>query len=452
MKYLRFLLLLAVGLVGSGSILPAAPVALPEDFYPELKVLLADATRQSPRMVSRTIDLELAEQDRISARAGLLPSLGGSYTREEARDKREDLPNLPRFDATKTYYNISVSQPLYYWGERRNNARLGEIRQQITVGNYREAYRNLAQEIRSQYLGLVVKKAYLARARFNLQYTKDLLAVAEDRLAKKVIAGPEIFAFRLNAERAEIEAERAEFDYNSAREAFGRLTGRAAPSDASIPAEVPAVPNSGDALEKMLAVFLVADDLPTTEAANMRHSLKIEDLNLANARTRLKPKVSLSAGVRQDQQSYTINTSQRTGVNSQFISVSVYWTIFDGFSSQAAVRSSLLRKRQLENDYKVATERLLASAQSQVRHLDYARRYKGINERFLDSAQSTLKSKREEFARGVISETDVSAAELGFMDARITAFNSRIDYLLKSGDFLGTVAQDPVLENLNTRP
>lgn len=444
--------MLAVGLVGSGSILPAAGVALPEDFYPELKVLLADATRQSPRMVSRTIDLEIAEQDRISARAGLLPSLGGSYTREEAKDRREDLPNLPRFDATKTYYNISVNQPLYYWGERRNNARMGEIRKQIAEGNYREAYRNLAQEIRSQYLGLIVKKAYLARARFNLQYTKDLLALAEDRLAKKVIAGPEIFAYRLNAERAEIEAERAEFDYNSAREAFGRLTGRAAPSDSSIPAEVPAVPNAGDTLEKMLAVFLVADDLPTTEAANMRHSLKIEDLNLANARTRLKPKVSLSAGVRQDEQSYTINTSQRTGVNSQFISVSVYWTIFDGFSSQAAIRSSLLRKRQLENDYKVASERLMASAQSQVRNLDYARRYKGINERFLDSAQSTLKSKREEFARGVISETDVSAAELGFMDARITAFNSRIDYLLKSGDFLGTVAQDPVLDNLSTRP
>lgn len=448
----RYLLLLAVGLLGSGPVLPAAGVALPEDFFPELKVILADATRQSPRMVSRAIDLEIAEQDRIAARAGLLPLLSGAYTREEAKDRREDLPSLPRFDASKTYYNVTVSQPLYHWGERRNNARMGEIRQQIAEGNYREAYRSLAQETRSQYLGLVVKKAYLARARFNLQYTKDLLALAEERLAKKVIAGPEIFAFRLNAERAEIEAERAEFDYNSAREALGRLTGRPAPADASIPAEVPAVANAGDNLGKMLAVFLVTDDLPTTEAANMRRSLKIEELNLANARTRLKPKVNLSAGIRQDEQSYTINTSQRTGVNSHFIGASVYWTIFDGFSSQAAVRSSLLRKRQLENDYKVATERLMASAQSQVRSLDFAGRYKAINERFLDSARGTLTTRREEFARGVISKTDVGAAELAYLDAQITAYNSRIDYLLKSGDFLGTVAQDPVVDNLNTRP
>lgn len=449
---LRFLVMLAVSLFGSGSTLSAARVALPEDFFPELKVLLADATRQSPRMASRAIDLEIAEQDRIAARAGLLPSLTGSYTREEGRDRREDLPNLPRFDASKTYYNLTVSQPLYHWGERRNNARMGEIRQQIAEGNYREAYRSLAQEVRSQYLGLVSKKAYLARARYNLQYTKDLLALAEERLAKKVIAGPEIFGFRLNAERAEIEAERAEFDYNSAREVLGRLTGRAAPADATIPAEVPAVAPAGDTLEKMLAVFLVSADLPTTETVNMRQSLQIEELNLANARTRLKPKFTLSAGIKQDEQSFTINTSQRTGVNSIYIGASVYWTIFDGFSSQAAIRSSLLRKRQLENDYKMATERLMTSAQSQVRSLDFSGRYKGINERFLESARGTLTTRREEFARGVISKTDVGAAELAYLDAQITAYNSRIDYLLKSGDLLGTVAQDPVVDNLNTRP
>ena len=153
-------------------------------------------------------------------------------------------------------------------------------------------------------------------------------------------------------------------------------------------------------------------------------------------------------GVSQDQQTYTINVAQKYRVNSLFGGVSANWTIFDGFASQAAVRTGLARRRQMENDYKDLTERLAQQAQTNVKQIDFAARSMAILDRALVSSGGNLKTKQDDFARGVSSEDDVSQARLALFDAEINAYNGRIDYLYRTGDFLGTIMEDPVLANL----
>lgn len=438
-------LLLSLALLSAARAGESDALALAERALPGLGPILESAARQSPRMVSRALDLEIAENNRRAARAGLLPSVGAQGRQVESRDDRADQPTT--LSASKVYYDVSLTQPIFHWGERRNGARIGEIQQQIAQGNFREAYRGLAQEVRQRYLSLVVQKRALARARDYVAFTAQQVRLAEERLAKKVISGLEIYPVRVAAEQAEIALERAEFDFETAKASFARLTGARALQDAEIPDAIPALSHQPGPVDRLLAGFLAAAQPPTPEALTLALNREIEELNYRNNKTRLRPKFNLVAGANQDEQSYTLNTAQRYRLNSVYAGVSVNWTLFDGFSSQMAVRNSLARLRQLELDREEMVHRLGQQAQGQAKQIYFSARSMVIADRGLVSAEGNLKSKQEEFARGAVSESDVSLAGLQLHDARIAAFNARADYLQRVGDFLGTLAADPAVSH-----
>jgi len=434
----------------TGGLFAATPAGLehstPETLLPQLDGILKNAVQQSPRMLNRALDLEIAENNRIQARANLLPSAGGYFSYVQASDDRADLSG--RQNVTKVAYNFSINQPVYFWGERRNNDRIGAIQLQLSKGSYRDGYRMLAQEIRSSYLRLIVQKISAKRARFYLDVTNNVLAQQEERLAKKVISELDISAARLNAEQAQIGLERAEFDLATAKASFARLAGMQIMDDAAIPVEIPAATYSAGAFDQLLAGFLAQKDPATPEAFNLRNQIEMENLNYANQKTRLRPKFSAVLGTSQDEQSYSINVANKYKVNSIFGGISVNWSIFDGFTTGAAIRNSLARRRQLESDYRQLTERLAQDAQTQVRQINFAARDMSIKDRFLVSGEGYLRTVQDDFRRGAKSEADVNQAQIGLFDAQINATLARSDYLYKVGDFLGTVVNDPVLANL----
>jgi len=427
------------------SLLAATPTVMPETFFPTLDGILKHAVQQSPRMLNRTLDLEIAENDRIQARAGLLPNLGGYGNYYQTRDTRADLPG--RLAVTKVSYNFSVNQPLFYWGERVNGAKMGDIRSNMAKGQYRDGYRQLAQTLRSDYMRLIVQKVAVQRVIFNLEYAKSQLAQEEERLAKKVISDAQIFGVRLNAEQAQIACERAQYDFETMKASFARLSGAALPDEA-IPDAIPVLTYDAPALDRLLAGFLGQKDYPTTEAYVMRQQLEIERLSYATSKTRLLPKLGAVLGVSQDEQSYTINIAQRYKVNSIFGGISVNWNIFDGFAAGANERNALARRRQVENDYRSLTDTLAQQAQTQVKQINFTARSMSIADRQLIASESTLKSRQDEFSRGVIAESDVSVTRLMLYDSIINAYNYRIEYLTRMGDFLGTIVEDPVVANI----
>lgn len=421
-------------------------ITTPESLFPQLDTILKQAVTQSPRMVARAVDEEIAENDRITARAGLLPSIGGYYRFQETRDHRADQHGT--LSVQKEYYDFSINQPVYYWGERRNNARIGEIRKSLVEGNVREAYRNLAQEIRNLYLRLIIDKVRANRATFYREFAVNQAKLGEERLAKKTVSEAQMFGIRMEAEKSYIAEERARFDLENDKASFARLTGSPVLSDEQIPDTIPPISDQKAALDALLAGYLSQNDKPTPEADSLRKNMEIDRLTLANAKTRLRPKFNVVAGINQDEQSYSINVANRYAVKSLYAGVSLSWTIFDGFAAGAAERNAFARARQNEREYRALNERLAQAAQNQVRLAGFSARYCSINDRYLTSAEGGLRGRQEEFSRGVISEADVSTARMGVFDSTLTAFSSRADYYDSVCDFLGIVVEDPVLANL----
>ena len=456
MKFLRILAalpLFTVGLWAADSV--DHGITTPESMFPQLETILNQAVAQSPTMLARAVDQEIAENDRKMARAGLLPSVGGYYRFQKAEEKRADFqtgrPDGERIPSDKTYFDFSITQPVFHWGERKNNDQIGQIRLALAKQNYREAYRVYADTIRAFYLRLIGDKLRVTRAEYANARTQDLRKRSEDRLAKKEISEAQMFSIRVDADRSQITAERTRMEYENNKQVFARLTGLPVLPDDQIPDDIPVVRDEGAALQAALAGFLAQDKPQTAAAVTNQKMLEIEKRNLAIAKVRLLPKVSAQAGINQDEQTYGISLNSRYSVNSLYYGFSVNWSIFDGFAAGAAKRNAYARIRQLERDYRAITEQLAATAQYQAKMAGYAMRYAMVNERLVESSEGNLSVKREDFTRGVTSEDDVAAAQLNVYDTRLIALSSRLDYYNQITDFLGTIAQDPVLKNIPTQ-
>jgi outer membrane protein TolC len=427
--------------------------ALPETYFPGLKTILGTALQQSPRIISKNADIAIAETNRIVARSGQLPNAGAyasyyPWDRQERADRQSpDNPsgasNVQRFA-----YGLTVTQPLFHWGALKNATRIGELQLKIAQGQMAEAYRLLAEEIRSQYLSLIIKKSYLARARFNQRIADDELVLARSKLEKHVIADADIFGPTIAAEQARLLTDHNESDYEYARMLFGKLYGAGPLSDDQVPAEIPAVVPASSTLQQMTTEFIGQPELNTYSLDAAKRAIEVEQLNYKIASARLRPKFNVVVGTSQDQQSYSINPGSRYQVRDYYAGGALNWSIFDGFATRSAKAASLIRRRQLERAYQEQSADTIAGVRKQLRELEFSSRGLVIVEKLLGSSAAYVRIKGEDQGRGLASETDVQVARLGYQDSQINAYNARADYLMKVAELLSTIQKDPILANI----
>lgn len=420
----------------------------PERHFPALDSFLTAAAEKSPRMIRQTLELEIAEQSRLQARAGLLPTVTSYARLTEARDHRADLAGTTA--ATKMFYDVTLTQPVFHWGERRNSARIGEITKLIAERNYREAYRHLAQEIRRQYLLLIVQKLALTKARIAQQQLEQELQSTRARRARGEVSDATESSIGLRFEHGQVATERAELEFAMARRSFSRLVALPELEEAAIPDEIPALHYPADLIAERVEAYLGAAEQVSQELANLTDRVEIEELNHRIQKARLKPKLSFVLGVTQDEQSYTINTAQRYQVTSAFAGVSISWTLFDGFDARSGAKAALARRRQVEGDLRHTKARLPDDLHAQQKMLELSARGMELQDRGLRSSEVYLREKRADLERGLASEAEVAAAELAVLDARIAAYHARIDYTQKFADLLGAMSQDPAVGKINS--
>ena len=427
-------------------------LAVPEDYFPGLKTLLETALQQSPRMIARNAEEVIAEAYKAEVRAAQLPSIGGyaSYS-PYTRERRGEAPDpVVIGNNERVAYNFSLNQPVFHWGALRSGTKIAELRQKMTEGGTADAYRLLVEQIRAQYLSLVSGKIMLARARFSQQVADDALALARSRRERNVISDADLFTPTITAEQSRLVTDRSEFDYENGRILLGKLCGVAAIPDEQIPGEIPAVTPNSAAVDRVVSEFVSQGEPDTYYTKNLRRGIEIEKLAYKIADSRLKPKLSVSVGASQDEQTFAFATAQTSKykIQSVYFGINVNWTIFDSFATRNAKLASLTRRRELERTYKEQSGDLLMAVQNQKRLLEFSARALAIAEKLLGSSENGVRVAEEDLRRGVGSQASVDSARLHLYSRRIEAFSARNDYLLKVSGLLSTTLNDPALNLL----
>ncbi len=447
---------LAILLSGSTICLRAAEPAdiagtMPEDYLPELKKILEQATKRSPELLAKEFE-RLSQEARITmVNAARLPQLGGgfSYGISQVATTGSATSRDSGFR-----YNFGFSQALFHWGALKNETDSARINLLVTSKNFALAHRELAGALRKAYLALIVEKARVIEARESLRLVKLDVEIAKVRKEDGSISGAALATAELTQRETELVVARFENEFEANRRRFARLAGLPGldlPEDA-IPAEIPAPAYSEPRTAAIAAEFM---------RDNARGSLEFElyDLRLREAvlrqkieSTRLLPKFGLTAGYSlQNTTTVDGNTARQSAVAEQNVGIGASWNIFDGFATRGAKRGALIARRSLEYGKSVEIEKLLQNAQILERTLRIDAEQVSLAEIRHGNAVAGRDLVADEVSHGTRPKGDIDRAQIHVLQAYARSLEARAAYLSRWTDFVALTGEDPILNLLPVR-
>ncbi|HNY40522.1 MAG TPA: TolC family protein [Bryobacteraceae bacterium] len=444
---------LAISMVGEAYVSMAsgdAGVVLPEDVMPQLKPLIEQAMRQSPRMLEQNLSLAQSEADWYMARASSLPSVGGYAVYQLQQETRADAvrQNGMLTDVSsrtdKYYYNIMASQAVWHWGALEASRKIARIDRELATINYDEAYRALAAEVRASYLGLVLSRMAVRNAGHVLRMAQENLARQQVRYSANQITYGQIMQDQLQVDDASLNERRARADFDFVLGAFRALTGNDQFAEADIPDSITDVTRA-PAVASVVASSLGESSVSIRAAEKTVARAK---LGLIGPRFNLYPKLSALAGGTRDEINRDINQYNKYQVDTWYVGAQINWSIFDGFSTKGQKLAAYTRLRRAE-------QQLARLRESLPRNLERERLNVGFTWEAYQNAKMRLRMAREQveymldlLARGEASQDRVDVARAAMntqlyntQSALAAHFGAAVQYLSSQGlDPLGKPA------------
>lgn len=430
---------------------------LPEKALPELQVALARAMSQSSRVIASLLDLEQARVGEMQARAPMLPNASASGSFGLARN-RYDYSAVDNANGTTTAaystvglvqdlsYYAGISQPVYRWGALKKGYQSAQLQRAITARNVGEIRRALAIDIRRAYFsligaanGLASEKATLA----NLEKEKIFLkGQAADGFITQGVADytdTRIKDFKL-------QMQRTQNNFDSMWLSFCELTGndRASPVP-SLPKEIPAI--GRDLAPILQGLLLAPDDYVPVNLLNADDAIHVERLRYEIASTQQRPYFGVSLNASRGYHSPDAAAGFGTPyvLTSYGASATVNWNIFDGFSTQAAKKSSSIRLRQLRTTREQAERDYHEALKNTVINLRLNWQSLQRTEEGLRSTRSYVDTVKKDFEAGYAKKQDWDTAQASADAALQAANNARADYYLQIVNYLSMRGKDPAV-------
>jgi outer membrane protein TolC len=172
-----------------------------------------------------------------------------------------------------------------------------------------------------------------------------------------------------------------------------------------------------------------------------------EELNLRIQKVRMRPKLSLIAGLNQDELSAATSTNDRTATQRTYIGVQISWNIFDGFETKGRKLASMKRLRQLKESRKRLEENLLAGAQHRADRVDFAAQAVRFAFDKLRRAKGRVKYVESEYEEGRASEGQVNDIKGNLNKYELALAKIQRDYLNTLADFVSWIGEDPAMDN-----
>ena len=414
-------------------------VTLPEDLLPQLRPLLEQALRQSPRVIERNLDLAQAKADGYMARASSLPSVGGYLNYQFQQEKRVGNPNTTS-NNERFYYNASINQALWHWGALEASRKIAAIDQDLARRNYAEAYRLLAAEIRSSYLALVISKLGVRNAEYLQRTAQDHLSRQQTRFSANQVTQGQIIQDQLDLDELSLAARRARANFEFALGAFRALIGDDQFSESAIPTGIDDVVTAPS-----VAALAGTSAVESSEVVVMAEKeVAKAKLGLVGPRYNLYPKIGLVAGVSRDEISRNLDLYSKYQIDTFYVGAQVNWTIFDGFSTRGQKLAAYTRLRRAES-------RLAAVRESLGRSLERDRLNVGFTWEAYQNAKLRLRLARErveylgeQIARGEASQAQLDAAQTSLNNNTFLTQSALAGHLTANVQYLSAQGLDPL--------
>jgi len=428
---------------------PDVKGTMPEDYLPGLTPLLKAAVERSPSVLSANIAVAVAEATRYQNAAALWPSLGLNASYGSTRESVSGgMPNTQ----SGFFYSANLNQNIFQFGALKNQAEIARISEQIAERRFGDAYQQVADTIRTQYLGLIAKKISIRNERFVQKMKETDLAAQQVRFEAGSASDADVDGYKLQLEEQKLATDRAVEDFEYAKQLFLRLVGVESLDDNSIPIEVPHPEFKPELADAVVTGFVGGGVESTFQSQVYQMTVKEDDLNYKIAAVRLLPKIYGSALYALSNQS-TVggNTVTQSKVQEESYSIAANWAIFDGFATKGAKLSALASKRADELQKKTYVDTSIDTIMDTRRELGFTARAMVFAERHNKMIEGEVKRLGDDKSLGYASEATVDAGILTLNSTQFLMANARAEFFRRWVDFISLAGIDPAEENLPSR-
>jgi outer membrane protein TolC len=457
---LKFIFIAVLGVLPAVLLraqIPPLPATLPEDFLPGLRDILRSALQQSPQMITHDIDLAAQEANRYQQAAQEWPNLSGAidYLDNQSKVSNSSANSTPSTATKGFYYNLSLNQPIYHWGALQAATDIAHLQIKISESQYASAYAQLATTIRLQYLSLIMQKIQIRNTRFALDQAKASFAAVQEKFKTKAVTQGELDDAKLAVDDASLAMDRTTEEFVHAKRLLLLVAGLAELSDDAVPEEIPKPVYPPAASAAFLQDFERDGLSKTFQAQVYDYQIRQSELTYKIAKYRLYPRIDLSAGISEQNQTQVVQNSTtgqstvyQNPIFSQNVALAANWSIFDGFATRGAKLAALASKRTNERNLQTYLDQTIEQARYLERQVEFSARALALAEERFAGGDEGIKQAKDNLKLGTGSQAAVDQATAGFYQAQALVFSARIDFFWHWSDYVSLLGIDPVLNSL----
>ena len=432
----KLLLISAFSLTATFTAVEANSLPMPEEHLPELKKLLLAAERQAPQLIEQSITEQEAEERLKRAKAAYYPRLDLN-SNLGLRQTSYDTPGVEDESSGGVTFHASITRPFYHWG-----AIEAQI-QQARLDNESEALhrglilRQIKRGIRADYLSLLSNKVNLRHLELQKKIAENDLEQFASQSELGRISNIDANLAEVNLNQHLMNIERAQADQARIMTSFQRKTGYT--EALSLKKTMP-MPN----LAQIEAYIALEETKPSSawtsqhgEVRRLENRIKREEEELIRIKALQRPIINFAAYASQDQRN--VGAQNNVDAITYFVGLNVHWNIFDGFSTSASKRESLLRARRYEvslNNYK---KEITAQAEQVLQQIAFQTKLVRLEAQRADLHAARYSSKHSESKSGRVSTKELHAHELNKSGADLNLIRTQSVLLLMLNDYLDLV-------------
>lgn len=441
---------LALGSMLLGSTLSALPARAAEgaavtslEAAPTGQVTLeqavAVALKNSNEQLRAQLQAESALQDKVLARAAVLPRLDFNASLGRARDGGGTVLGVftdPTSGATVTQIapvriygqysaGLNLRWTVFDGGKWWNNLDAADLNIAASSATVDEQKLQTRFTVESAFYALIRAQRQLAVLAESGQRSRDQADFTQKLFEGGRATQAEVYAARANRDNDEVNRLGAEARVEVARFdlALAMAVDPSAPLSAIEPAGLLADPLVAPPVKELVGRAL--EQRPSLKAVGLQAEAQRKSIQAAKGD--YLPSVSLNGGYNRSSQTLSDLAARPDEKGLLSASIGLNWNLFQGFATDATVAKASLQLRQLENDLANGRRGVTSDVQKAWANLSSARAQARVAAQSEDTAREGLRLAKARQQVGVGTQLEVRDAELKLTQAQLSRLNALID-------------------------
>ena len=401
-----------------------------------LERCIGHAVENNITIKQQQLNVEQHQNSYEQTRLGVLPSVNAGLSQSYSFGQSTGGDNINvNNNSSSTSGYISANVTLFNGLAKYNRIKASKLDYEAAVQNLEQAKNNIALNITSAYLDVLLNKELLATAQEQLQLTQEQIEINRQQVEAGKLAAGKLLETESQAAQEELDVTNRENSLWISKITLQQLLELPITDGFDI-----AVP---DIDFDQVAATLLSVDTVYERAVEERPEIKSRELavesadrQIAVARAQQYPSLSANAGYSNSY--YKMSGMQNPSLSDQLdlhgsksIGLSLNIPIFNGWQARTNVKNSKLQYQNTQLELQQAKNSLLKEIQQVYVNAQAALKRYESSQKAVSSADESFRYVKEKFDLGIVTPLEFNEAKNRLAQAQSTFIQAKYEYLFR---------------------